>query len=242
MNWRFGARTKEGDKAVPVLLLVRKLCAEVGITISHAPAAIEGLTINSLELSYGSRRNSFDIECWGQLPVNGLTLDCGFTIAHQSGDSSEPHSGGEVLLRPEGRKPLSFSLKFGTADDSKYFLAGFLRPEWLSPEYPKPGEIPSHRGPSRTHTCQLRSLPQQRLAGVQPARPRAHVGTRSPPFCRRSWRECGLYRVPGGRQRFTGGHDGRASEPASHGCLHAAQSIVGREIQQAHPRWYESTI
>ena len=53
---------------------------------------------------------------------------CGFTIAHQSGDSSETHFGGEVLLRPEGRKPLSFSLKFGTADDSKYCLAAYYDP------------------------------------------------------------------------------------------------------------------
>ena len=128
LSWRLEARTNEGDKAVPVVLLLRKLCAEVGITIPQAPAAIEGLTINSLELSYGSRRKRFAVECWGQLTVNKVVLDCGFTVEHTSGDKSETHFRGEVLLRPEGLEPLSFSLRFGTADDSKYCLASYYDP------------------------------------------------------------------------------------------------------------------
>jgi len=128
LTWRLGARTNEGDKAVPVLLLLRKLCDEVGITIPQAPAAIEGLTINNLELSYASRRKSFAVECWGQLTVNKIVLDCGFTVEHTSGDKSETHFRGEVLLRPEEQEPLSFGLRFGTADDSKYCLASYYDP------------------------------------------------------------------------------------------------------------------
>jgi hypothetical protein len=128
LSWRFEAGTNQGDKAVPVLLLLRKLCAEVGITLPTAPAAIEGLTINHLELSYEARDKAFAIECLGQMPVNGVLLDAAFTIAHQSSTPPETHFGGEVLLHPEGLEPLSFSLRFGTADDSKYCLAAYYDP------------------------------------------------------------------------------------------------------------------
>jgi hypothetical protein len=132
LSWRFEARTNEGDKAVPVLLLIKKLCTEIGITIPPAPAAIEGLTVNSLKLSYESRSGSFAIECLGQMPVNGVTLDCRFSITHTSGESSETHFDGEVLVPQEDLEPLSFRLRFGTADDSKYALAAYYDPNGYS--------------------------------------------------------------------------------------------------------------
>ena len=111
LNWQFGARTNEGDKPVPVLLLARKLSVELGIELPKAPAAIEALTINRVELSYEARDEAFAIECRGQMPVNGVVLDGALTIAHQSSTPPETHFRGEVLLRAEGLEPLSFTFK-----------------------------------------------------------------------------------------------------------------------------------
>lgn len=132
LSWRFGARTKEGDEPVPVFLLVEELFEQVGIEELQAPEAIKGLTVKNLELSYQAKRETFAAECWGQLRVNKVDLDCGFTIEHTSGDQSETHFGGEVLLRPEGLEPLSFRLRIGTADDSKYCLASYYDPNGYS--------------------------------------------------------------------------------------------------------------
>jgi hypothetical protein len=131
LSWRFGARTNPGDQAVPVLMLVRQLCDDV-VKIPEAPAAIEGLSINAVELDYDSKSESFAFECRGQLPINKFTLDCGFTIAHKSGPKPETYFGGEVLLRQDEGQPLSFSLQFGSGDDSKYCLATYYDPNGYS--------------------------------------------------------------------------------------------------------------
>jgi hypothetical protein len=134
-NWRFGAKTREGDKAVPVFLLVEKLFEDVGVKNLKAPKALKELTINSLELSYEGRRGRFAAECWGQLPIDEskdkAKLEFGLTIDHSSAQSTTDF-GGQILLSSEGQEPLSFSLKFGSGDDSKYCLATYYDPNGYS--------------------------------------------------------------------------------------------------------------
>ena len=126
LNWEFEART-EPKKAVPVVKLIEYLAGEVAdfkIPIKDLPAAIQGLAVTRLALSYSSKSQDFAFECWGTLPLNGVDLECRFTIdkKHQP---SKTVFGGQVLLRPDGQAPLSFSLMFGKEDNSKYCLAAY---------------------------------------------------------------------------------------------------------------------
>jgi len=120
--WQFKAGTDSG-KGVPVFLLIKKLASDVGIDIPM-PTAIKGLTIDSVALSYDSGAEHFAFECWGTLPLNGVDLECCFTIDTKS-KSAETNFGGQILLRLGGRKPLSFSLMFGKSENSKYCLATY---------------------------------------------------------------------------------------------------------------------
>ncbi len=128
LSWRFGARTREGDEAVPVFLLAEKLFEQVGVKNLQAPKAIKKLTIHSLELSYEVKDKVFAAECWGQLPINDSKLQFGLTIAHTSGEQPATDFGGQFLLSSEGQEPLSFSVRFGETDNSKYFLAAYHDP------------------------------------------------------------------------------------------------------------------
>jgi hypothetical protein len=124
LSWRFGARTNLGDKAVPVLALMRQLSEDV-VKIPEAPAALESLSIRAVDLAYDSASETFAFECRGQLEINNVALECGFIVAHRSGPNAQTLFGGEVLLRQDDRPPLSFSLQFGSGDDSKYCLATY---------------------------------------------------------------------------------------------------------------------
>jgi hypothetical protein len=127
-SWRVSAKTEQPDGAVPVVLLVRKLFDEVSVTIPPAPQALEGLSIHNLELSYRGEKETFLAECWGQFPVNGRKLECRLTIEHASGAQSATHFRGVIQIPSDGSEPLSFGLRFGAADDSKYCLASYYDP------------------------------------------------------------------------------------------------------------------
>ena len=127
--WQFEAST-DGPKGVPVGSLIQQLAAKLDITI-RLPAAIEGLTVDSVAVSYNSKSRDFAFECWGSLPLDAVTLNCGFTIEHAPAIEERPSKtdfGGQVLVTPTGQEPLSFSLKFRKEGDSKYCVAAYNDP------------------------------------------------------------------------------------------------------------------
>lgn len=127
LNWEFEARTAPGQEAVPVVKLIEYLASEVAdfkIPIKDLPAAIQGLAVTRLALSYSSKSQDFAFQCWGTLPLNEVDLECRFTIDKKH-EPSKTVFGGQILLRPEGQAPLSFSLMFGKEDNSKYCLAAY---------------------------------------------------------------------------------------------------------------------
>jgi len=123
-GWQFEAGT---EKPVPIFQLIKHLASEVAdfqIPIEKLPSAIQGLAIKKLALSYHSKTQDFAFEGWGTLPLNGVDLECCFTIEKKHAPSKTLF-GGQILLRPEGQAPLSFSLMFGAEDNSKYCLAAY---------------------------------------------------------------------------------------------------------------------
>jgi hypothetical protein len=108
-GWQFEAGT-DGEKGVPVFLLIQELAAKLEIEIP-LPAAIEGFTIDSLALSYNSKSGDIAFECWGSLPLNGVDLECGFTIEKKN-EPAEARLVGQMLF---GGAQFRFDLKLDHA-------------------------------------------------------------------------------------------------------------------------------
>lgn len=121
-GWQFEA-SADRAKGVPVFLLIGQLADKLNIELP-LPSAINGLTVDRVAVSYNSKREDLAFECWGTLPVNGVNLECGFTI-QKSKEPAELRFGGQILLRPVGRDPISFSLQFAKGQDSKYCVAAY---------------------------------------------------------------------------------------------------------------------
>jgi len=129
LDWQFEARTKKGE-GISVFALIEDLAKQVGIKNDvNLPEAVKNLiTIESVSVSYNSQSEVFGFECWGTLKLNRTSLECCLTIAHSMNEKDPKAAttfGGQILFRPDGEQPLSFSLFFSSNTDSTCALAAY---------------------------------------------------------------------------------------------------------------------
>ena len=133
-GWQFAGSTDTGQP-IPVGDLVDDLAQQFGA--AELPAAIEGLTLENLHVTYDSQSKDFTISGAGKLPVEGTEADFVLAVAidHQAGAYTTHFSGQltvagyefDVLFeRAAGSEELIATFKPQTPIDLKALVAGLV--------------------------------------------------------------------------------------------------------------------
>lgn len=117
-GWQFNSSTGEGQ-AIAIGLLINDLANVFGNVF--LPAAIAGMTIENLMVSFNSATRNFSFMCEGTLPLNSRDFDILLTIditRNESDGTYTKHFGGRIMI---GR--LQFDLLFVQEAASNHFVA-----------------------------------------------------------------------------------------------------------------------